>query len=149
MNGFPRKAWEQENYGISPLNNQQRQKKPRGEKKIMNKGQDRDEIRQIQMLMFLCMCLSPQSKLRELLEMALAASETETMAKAQATPCDDVSVDGLFTWLGSVFTQGDLTESQKQLLEWQNDDRNMLPAIDELKTIESKLGFKISIQEKN
>lgn len=119
------------------------------EKKGTFKGLDRDEIRQIQMLMFLCLCLSPQSKLRQLLEMALAASETETIAKAQATPCDDVSVDGLFTWLGSVFMQGKLTESEKQLLEWQNDDRNMLPAIDELKTIESKLGFKISIEKLN
>lgn len=121
-----------------------------GEKKVTSfKGLDRDEIRQIQMLMFLCLCLSPQSKLRELLEMALAASETETMAMAQATPCDDTSVDGLFIWLSSVFGQGDLTESQKQLLEWQNDQTNMLPAIDELKTIESKLGFKISIQKLN
>jgi hypothetical protein len=115
----------------------------------MNRGQDRDEIRQIQMLMFLCLCLSPQSQLRQLLEMALATSETETMAKAVATPCDNVSVDGLFLWLGSVFGQGDITESEKQLLEWQNDDRNMLAAIDELKTIESKLGFKISIQKLN
>ncbi|MGI2904117.1 DurN family substrate-assisted peptide maturase [Tolypothrix sp. VBCCA 56010] len=120
-----------------------------GEKKGTFRGLDRDEIRQIQMLMFLCMCLSPQSKLRQLLEMALAASETETIAKAQAAPCDDVSVDGLFIWLSSVFGQGDMTESEKQLLEWQNDDRNMLPAIDELKTIESKLGFKISIEKLN
>lgn len=111
------------------------------------KGLDRDEIRQIQMLMFLCLCLSPQSKLRHLLEMALVASETETMAKAKATPCDDVSVDGLFTWLGSVFTKGNLTESEKLLLEWQNDPTNMLAAIDELRMIETELGFKISIQK--
>ena len=115
----------------------------------MDRGQDRDEIRQIQMLMFLCICLSPQSKLRQLLEMALAASETETMAKAQATACDDVSVDGLFIWLGSVFGQGDMTESEKQLLEWQNEQTNMATAIDELKMIESKLGFKISIEKLN
>jgi hypothetical protein len=113
------------------------------------KGVDRDEIRQIQMLMFLCLCLSPQSKLRELLEMALATSETEAMAKAMEIPCDDVSVDGLLTWLQSVFTQGNLTESEKRLLEWQNDDPNMLSALNELKTIESKLGFKISIQKLN
>ncbi|MCL1467477.1 DurN family substrate-assisted peptide maturase [Argonema galeatum] len=119
-----------------------------GEKKDTSfRGLDRDEIRQIQMLMFLCLCLSPQSKLRQLLEMALAIPETETMAKAQATQCDDVSVDGLFNWLNVVFGQGDMTEPEKQLLEWQNDQTNMVPAIDELKTIESKLGFKISIQK--
>jgi hypothetical protein len=115
----------------------------------MNKGLDRDEIRQIQMLMFMCLCLSPQSKLRQLLEMALAASETETMAKAIAIPCDDVSVDGLFFWLSSLFSQTEPTESEKRLLEWQNDDRNMLPAIDELRAIENKLGFKISIEKLN
>lgn len=113
----------------------------------MNKGLDRDEIRQIQMLMFLCLCLSPQSKLRELLEMALASSETETMAKAKVTPCDEVSVDSLFDWLGSVFSQGKLTESEKELLEWQNDASKMLVAINELKTIESILGFKMSIEK--
>jgi hypothetical protein len=157
---FPPSRWEREkreNYEISPLNNQQLQKKPRGEKKVMNTGEkkgtfrglDRDEIRQIQMLMFLCLCLSPQSKLRQLLEMALAIPETETIAHAQATPCDDVSVDGLFNWLNSVFGQTDMTESEKRLLEWQNDQTNMVPAINELKTIESKLGFKISIEKLN
>lgn len=121
-----------------------------GEKKVTSfKGLDRDEIRQIQMLMFLCLCLSPESKLRQLLEMALAIPETETIAQAQATPCDDVSVDGLFIWLNSVFGQADMTESQKQLLEWQNDQTNLVPAVDELKTIESKLGFKISIEKLN
>jgi hypothetical protein len=146
-----------EKYGISPSNNQQLQNKPRGEKKVMNgsekkvmnRGQDRDEIRQIQMLMFLCLCLSPQSKLRQLLEMALATSETETMAKAQMSPCNDVSVDGLFDWLGSVFMPEEMKEAEKRLMEWQNDARNMLPAINELKTIENKLGFKISIQKLN
>ena len=115
----------------------------------MNRGQDRDEIRQIQMLMFLCLCLSPQSKLRQLLEMALAIPETETLAQAQATPCDDVSVDGLFNWLNLVFGQTDMTESEIRLLEWQNDQTNMVAAINELKTIESKLGFKISIEKLN
>lgn len=119
------------------------------QEKVVNRGLDRDEIRQIQMLMFMCWCLSPQSKLRQLLEMALAASETETMAKAQATPCDDVSIDGLFLWLSSLVSQTELTESEKRLLEWQNDRENMLPAIDELRTIESKLGFKFSIEKLN
>jgi len=119
------------------------------QEKVVNRGLERDEIRQIQMLMFMCLCLSPQSKLRQLLEMALAASETETMAKAQAIPCDDVSIDGLFVWLSSLFYQTELTESEKRLLEWQNDRDNMLPAIDELKTIESKLGFKFSIEKLN
>ncbi|MCV3212961.1 hypothetical protein OGM63_05365 [Plectonema radiosum NIES-515] len=119
------------------------------QEKVVNRGLDRDEIRQIQMLMFMCWCLSPQSKLRQLLEMALEASETETMAKAQAMPCDDVSIDGLFVWLSSLVSPTELTESEKQLLEWQNDACNMLPAIDELKTIESKLGFKFSIEKLN
>jgi hypothetical protein len=81
--------------------------------------------------------------------MALAIPETETIAQAQATSCDDVSVDGLFIWLNSVFGQTDMTESEKRLLEWQNDQTNMVPAINELKTIESKLGFKISIEKLN
>ena len=116
-----------------------------GDRSIMSKGLDRDEIRQIQMLMVLCLCLSPQSKLRELLEMALAASETQTMAKA--TPCDNVNVEGLFTWVQSLFGQGRLTEEEKRLLKWQNESRNILPAINELKTIEKKLGFKIAIEK--
>nr|ARD09209.1 DivN [Prochloron didemni] len=111
----------------------------------MYKGLDRDEIRQIQVLMLLCLCLSPQSKLRQLLEIALAASETQIMTRM--TPCDDVNVDGLFTWVQSLFAQGGLTEEEKRLLKWQNESRNMLPAIDELKTIEKKLGFKIRIQK--
>ena len=111
----------------------------------MSRGLYRDEIRQIQMLMVLCLCLSPQSKLRELLEMALAASETQTMARA--TPCDDVSVDGLFTWVQSLFGQGGLIDEEKRLLKWQNESRNILFAINELKTIEKKLGFKIGIEK--
>lgn len=114
---------------------------------MKNRGQDRDEIRQIQMLMFLCMCLSPQGKLRQLLEIALANPETATIAKAQGIACDDMSVDGLFNWLNCVFGQEDMTEPEIQLLEWQNDQNNMVPAINELKTIESKLGFKINIEK--
>lgn len=111
----------------------------------MSKGLDRDEIRQIQMLMVLCLCLSPQSKLRELLEMALTASETQTMDRV--VPCNDVSVDGLFSWVESLFGQGRLSKEEKRLLKWQNESHNILLAINELKTIEQKLGFKIDIEK--
>ncbi|MFB2980934.1 DurN family substrate-assisted peptide maturase [Microseira sp. BLCC-F43] len=112
---------------------------------IKNRGGDRDEIRQIQMLMLMCLCLPTQGKLRELIEMALASSGERTMNRV--TPPEDVSVDGLFDWLTALYNQQDLTEEEKSLMKWQNDRNNMLPAISEIKAIEEKLGFKLGIQK--
>lgn len=113
--------------------------------KIKDRGADRDEIQQIQLLMLLCLGLSPQDKLHQFLEMALAASGSQTVAKA--TPPDDVSNNGIFDWLTSLLGHEDLKEEERSLMIWQNDPRNMLPAINELKAIQKKIGIKISIQK--
>ncbi|NEO39952.1 MAG: hypothetical protein F6J90_27900 [Moorea sp. SIOASIH] len=120
---------------------------PKEYREDKDKGGDRDEIRQIQILMLLCLCLSSEGTLYDLLKMALETPGQRTLNRV--TPPEDVSIDGLFEWLGELFGEAEVTEGERDLLLWQNDIKNMWPAISELKAIEEKLGFKISIEKKS
>ncbi|NEP36742.1 MULTISPECIES: DurN family substrate-assisted peptide maturase [unclassified Moorena] len=111
-----------------------------------DRGGDRDEIRQIQILMLLCLFLSREGTLYDLLKMALATPGQRTLNRL--TPPEDISIDGLFEWLGELFGEAEVTEGERDLILWQNDIKNMFPAISELKAIEDKLGFKINIEKK-
>ncbi|MBC6480576.1 MAG: hypothetical protein GDA56_25210 [Hormoscilla sp. GM7CHS1pb] len=109
------------------------------------RGQDREEIRQIQILMIFCLFLSSEDKLHQLLQMALAVNGDKTFRKIE--PSEDVSIDGLFNWLSNMFSQGELTEEEKKLLTWQNDGSNMVLAISEIRALQDKFGFKLTVEK--
>ncbi|WP_206757955.1 DurN family substrate-assisted peptide maturase [Cylindrospermum sp. FACHB-282] len=106
-----------------------------------------DEIRQIQMLMALLLCIPPQSKLREVFDRALAASESQTLNRIK--PCTDASIAGLRDWFESLMIQGGLTPEEQSLLDWQSNSDNMSAAIKEFTSIQDKTNLKISFQQKS
>jgi hypothetical protein len=104
----------------------------------------RDEIRQIQMLMVLFSCLSPDSELREVFEHALALPHEIWLSRV--TPISDTSFHGLKTWLESLWIQGGLTPDEQKLVDWQRSKKSVEAAVQELKTIEEKIGLRLSVQ---
>ncbi|MBW4496782.1 MAG: hypothetical protein KME26_27655 [Oscillatoria princeps RMCB-10] len=113
----------------------------------MTQVQSTDEIRQIQMLMAMFLCLSPESKLREFMEASLQAAESQTTSQVSAIT--DTSADGLKTWLESLLAQGGLTEDEQKLVDWQNNSDNMSAAIKEFVALQDKLNIKLSVQTKS
>lgn len=105
------------------------------------------EIRQIQVLIALFLCIPPQSKLREVFNKALAASESKTLNRIK--PCTDVSLEGLRDWFESLMLQGGLTLEEQSLLDWQSNSDNMSAAIKELTSIQDKTNLKIIFQQKS
>jgi hypothetical protein len=104
----------------------------------------RDEIRQIQVLMILFSCLSPDSELRKVLEHALALPHEHCLSRI--FPTSDTSLHGLKTWLETLWTQGELTPDEQKLVDWQRSKQNTEAAVQELKAIEEKIGLKLGIQ---
>jgi hypothetical protein len=104
----------------------------------------RDEVRQIQMLMVLFSCLSPDSELREVFERALALPRELWLSRV--TPISDTSFHGLKTWLESLWIQGGLTPDEQKLVDWQRSKKSVEATVQELKTIEEKIGLRLSVQ---
>jgi hypothetical protein len=109
-----------------------------------------DEIRQIQMLTTLLLCLRPGSKLHVLFEHALRAESPglrERLAR-HGRRVDDVSHDGLKDWLEAVFCHGGLSVAEQGAIDWQTEPNNIVDAVKDLEEAESTLGFKIVIESK-
>ena len=104
----------------------------------------RDEIRQIQMLMVLFSCLSPDSELREVFEHALALPHEHWLSRV--TPISDTSFHGLKTWLESLWIQGGLTPDEQKLVNWQGSKKSIEATVQELKATEEKIGLRLSVQ---
>jgi hypothetical protein len=105
-----------------------------------------DEVRQIQALMILMMCMKPMGKLHALFEHVLRNPVGTQLS--QAPPISDPSHDGLRTWLESVFAQSKLSVPDQAAIDWQKDSANMAEAIKELEDVETKLGIKLVVQKK-
>jgi hypothetical protein len=101
------------------------------------------EIRQIQMLMVLFSCLSPDSNLREVFEHALALPHEPWLSRV--TPVSDTSFDGLKPWLEALWVREGLTDDEQFLLHWQKSGKNIEAAVQELKAIEERTGFGLSV----
>lgn len=109
-------------------------------------SQGTDEIRQIQGVMTLLLLASPQGKLREVFNAALSASASQV--EANVTALSDASADGIKAWLESLLAQGGLTAEEQALVDWQNDSDNITEALEELKAIQDKGNFKLTLQTK-
>jgi hypothetical protein len=99
------------------------------------------------MIIILLLLASPKGALGDIFGRALAASGSQVDAKM--TPCNDVSFNGLKSWLESLWAQGGLSAEEQNIVDWQNEPMNMMAAIQELKAIEDKINLKISIQTKS
>ncbi|WP_445249360.1 DurN family substrate-assisted peptide maturase [Microcoleus sp. OTE_8_concoct_300] len=64
------------------------------------------------------------------------------------TALSDASADGIKGWLESILAQGGLTAEEQALVDWQNNSENMTAALDELKAIEDKGNFKLTLETK-
>jgi hypothetical protein len=104
----------------------------------------KDEIRQIQVLMILFSCLSPDSELRKVFEHALTLPHE--LCLSRITPICDTSFHGLKVWLESLWTQGELTSDEQKLVDWQRSIQNMEAAVQELKVVEEKIGLRLGVQ---
>ncbi|TAG95057.1 MAG: hypothetical protein EAZ09_09375 [Oscillatoriales cyanobacterium] len=109
-------------------------------------SQGTDEIRQIQGIMTLLLLASPQGKLHEVFNAALSASASQV--ETNVTALSDASADGIKGWLESILAQGGLTAEEQTLVDWQNNSENMNAALDELKAIQDKGNFKLTLQTK-
>ena len=92
-----------------------------------------DEIRQMQMLVVLFSCLSPGSKLREVLEYALALPNESCLS--QITPVNDISIKGLKPWLEALWVHRELTLEEQRLVSWQRSVENIAEVVRELKEV--------------
>lgn len=101
------------------------------------------EIRQLQMLTVLFSCLSPDSKLRELFEYALALPHEAWLSRI--TPPNDMSYNGLKTWLEGLWVHKELNSDEQKLVTWQSSAENMIAAVNELKAIEQVTGLRLNI----
>ena len=108
--------------------------------------QNTHDIRQIQMLMTLFLCIKPEGKLHVLFEHALRAPSGPTLARV--TPISDVSNEGLKTWLESMFCHSNLSVAEKGAIDWQTEPLNMGEAIQELEEAQHKLGIKFTVENK-
>ena len=100
---------------------------------------ERTELRRIQFLIVLLSCLPRDGKCREVLELALALDEGPQLARLTAS--NDLGTnDGVRLWLESLWAREDLSPEEREVVWWQNDDRNMDEAIRELKAVEARLG---------
>lgn len=103
-----------------------------------------DEIRQLQILMVLFSCLSPDGKVREVLELALALPDAPSVSRL--TPLRDTSFHGLKTWLEALWMREGLSPAEQKLVAWQRSGENMIAAVQELKEAEQQLGLKLALQ---
>ncbi|MGH2507260.1 MAG: DurN family substrate-assisted peptide maturase [Ktedonobacteraceae bacterium] len=110
---------------------------------VQNKVVDRDEIRQIQMFLALCSCLPPEGKLHEMFKLGLELSQDSWLARV--TPATDESIDGLRTWLETLWLDGGLTANEQKIVDWQNVSANMQGAVQELKAVQEKIGLKLGV----
>jgi substrate-assisted peptide maturase DurN-like protein len=110
---------------------------------VQDKIVDRDEIRQLQMLLALCSFLPPEGKLHEMLKLGLELSQDSWLARV--SPVSDESLDGLRTWLEALWLDGGLTANEQKIVDWQNVSANMQGAVQELKTVQEKIGLKLRV----
>lgn len=101
-----------------------------------------DAIRRIQQLLVLCTLLPPDGKLREVLELALAAHEEPALARL--TPVTDLHPHSAKAWLESLWMHDGLSPEEKEMVAWQNDTENMSPALQELQSAERQMGFHLA-----
>jgi Family of unknown function (DUF5950) len=102
------------------------------------------EIRRIQALMLLILCVSPNSDLGRMLGYALALPGKPWLSRA--TPITDRSFTGAKAWLESMWANGELSPGERKLVSWQNSLKNIEAAIQELKGIEEKMGTRLVAQ---
>lgn len=105
---------------------------------------DVDAIRRIQQLLVFCTLLPPDGKLREVLELALAAHEEPVLSRL--TPVPDLHPHAAKEWLESLWLHDGLSPEEKELVAWQNDTSNIGPALQECKNAERQVGFRLCAQ---
>lgn len=102
------------------------------------------EIRRIQALMLLVLCVSPDGDLGRMLGCALALSGEPWLSRA--TPITDTSFAGTKAWLGSMWANADLSPDERKVINWQNSAKNIEAAVQELRDIEEKMGTRLAAQ---
>lgn len=112
---------------------------------VQSKVVDRDEIRQLQVLLALCSCLPPDGKLHEMFKIGLELSQDSWLARV--APVADESIDGLRTWLETLWLDGGLTANEQKIVDWQNNSENMQAAVQELKQVQEKIGLKFGVSK--
>lgn len=112
---------------------------------VQSKVVDREEIRQLQMLLAVCSCLPPDGKIHEMLKLGLELSQDSWLARV--TPATDESIDGLRSWLETLWLDGGLTANEQHIVDWQNNSENMQAAVQELKLVQEKIGLKFSVSK--
>lgn len=110
---------------------------------VQDKVVDREEIRMIQMFLALCSCLPPEGKLHEMFKLALELSQDSWLARV--APVTDESLEGLRTWLETLWLDDGLTANEQKVVDWQNSSENITAAVQELKHVQEKIGLKFGV----
>jgi len=102
-----------------------------------------ETIREIQQLGLLCGLLPADGKLREFLEMALAADGG--LLASRIAPVSDLHPHAVKAWIESFCPSQNRDE--KAWIKWQSKSENMSAAIQELRDVEQRMGFKLTAEK--
>lgn len=102
------------------------------------------DIRRIQALMLLVLCVSPDGDLGRMLGYALALPGEPWLSRS--APIADTSFAGTKAWLESMWANEELSPGERKIIDWQNSFKNIEAAVRELKAIEEKMGTRLAAQ---
>lgn len=100
-----------------------------------------DTIRRIQQLMLVCSLLPTDSRLRDLLERALATDPGSLRQRLE--PIRDSHPHAIKAWFERNWPPDQVSAAEKELINWQGNSDNMTSAIAELRDVESVIGLKL------
>lgn len=98
-----------------------------------------EAIRQVQQLGLLCGLLPRDGRLREFLELALAANGEPLFARIAPVP--DLHPHAVKEWIESFCPTR--CPDEKAWINWQSNSENMSSAIRELHDVERRMGFRL------